>query len=122
MQRYFINQVLENDSEQIQITGENFHHITRVMRMKPNDQVYLVFSNKQTAIAEITSTSEKEVQLSLVEWLDETTELPIQMTIASGLPKGDKLEFIVQKSTELGAYAFVPFKAERSVVKWDEKK
>ncbi|AIS59874.1 16S rRNA (uracil(1498)-N(3))-methyltransferase [Listeria ivanovii] len=122
MQRYFVNQELENDSEPIRIIGENFHHITRVMRMKPNDQVYVVFSNNQTAIAEITNTNEEEVQLRLVEWLDETTELPIQMTIASGLPKGDKLEFIVQKSTELGAHAFVPFKAERSVVKWDEKK
>ena len=40
----------------------------------------------------------------------------------SGLPKGDKLELIIQKGTELGAHKFIPFIAARSVVKWDEKK
>ena len=50
------------------------------------------------------------------------TELPISVTIASGLPKGDKLEWIIQKGTELGAIEFIPFIAARSVVKWDEKK
>ena len=40
----------------------------------------------------------------------------------SGLPKGDKLEYIVQKGTELGAAEFIPFIAARSVVKWDDKK
>lgn len=44
------------------------------------------------------------------------------MTIASGLPKGDKLELIIQKGTELGAFSFLPFSAKRSIVKWDEKK
>ena len=50
------------------------------------------------------------------------SELPIKVAIASGLPKGDKLEYIVQKGTELGAAEFIPFIAARSVVKWDEKK
>ena len=40
----------------------------------------------------------------------------------SGLPKGDKLEWIIQKGTEFGAAKFIPFTAARSVVKWDEKK
>jgi 16S rRNA (uracil1498-N3)-methyltransferase len=54
--------------------------------------------------------------------LEETKELPIQVAIASGLPKGDKLELIIQKATELGAHKFVPFNAARSIVKWDDKK
>ena len=47
--------------------------------------------------------------------------MPVNVTIACGLPKGDKLDLIVQKGTELGMKAIIPFKAERSVVKWDEK-
>ena len=49
-------------------------------------------------------------------------ELPIEVTIVSGLPKGDKLEWIIQKGTELVLHKFIPFTAARSVVKWDEKK
>lgn len=49
-------------------------------------------------------------------------ELPIQITVASGFPKGEKLELIVQKGTELGAHDFVAFPGESSVAKWDTKK
>lgn len=122
MQRYFIDKTIENEQEPIRITGENFHHMTRVMRMKEGDQVFIVFPRKQTAIAKIISIAAEEVILNVDKWLNEDTELPIQITIASGLPKGDKLEYIIQKSTELGAHEFIPFKAERSVVKWEEKK
>lgn len=122
MQRYFVANELENNHDTLSIAGENFHHITRVMRMKVSDQVFIIFPSKKTCIAAITAINEDEVLLSLVKWLTEDTELPIKITIASGLPKGDKLELIIQKSTELGAHKFVPFKAERSVVKWDEKK
>ncbi len=48
--------------------------------------------------------------------------MPLQVTIASGYPKGDKLDLIVQKGTELGAAAFIGFPAQTSVVKWDQKK
>lgn len=122
MQRYFVTNELENDNDTLSITGENFHHIARVMRMKESDQVFIVFPSKKTCIAAITAINEEEVLLNLVKWLEEDTELPIEITIASGLPKGDKLELIIQKSTELGAHKFIPYKAERSVVKWDDKK
>lgn len=46
MQRYFVTNELENDNETLSITGENFHHITRVMRMKESDQVFIVFPSK----------------------------------------------------------------------------
>nr|WP_318539015.1 16S rRNA (uracil(1498)-N(3))-methyltransferase [Terribacillus saccharophilus] len=62
------------------------------------------------------------VTVSVLEKVDMNTEMPVSVTIAQGLPKGDKLEWIVQKGTELGASAFVPFQVARSVVKWDEKK
>jgi 16S rRNA (uracil1498-N3)-methyltransferase len=71
------------------------------------------------ALAEFT---DKSVVADVVQWKEIVSELPISITIASGLPKGDKLELIVQKGTELGAHQFLPFSATRSVVKWDEKK
>ena len=60
--------------------------------------------------------------LEILEELADNTELPVQVTIASGFPKGDKLEFITQKATELGASAIWAFPADWSVAKWDGKK
>ena len=58
----------------------------------------------------------------VVQWKEETVELPIDVTIVSGLPKGDKLECDHSKRNGIGAHKFIPFIAARSIVKWDEKK
>src|SRR5699024_3103171 len=54
--------------------------------------------------------------------LKEKTEIPVRITITQALPKGNKLDYMLQKATELGASHFTLFQAERSVVKWDEKR
>ena len=62
------------------------------------------------------------VELSLVERLEEWTESPIELVLAQCLPKGDKLELITQKATELGVNRIVPLVSENCVVKYDTKK
>lgn len=119
MQRYFIDQAYQST---IEVSGEAHHHMSRVMRMSVDDQVFLVF-NDQTAIkAKITAIDSDKVTLAEVEKESLLRELPIQITIASGFPKGEKLELIVQKGTELGAHEFIAFPGESSVAKWDAKK
>ncbi|MGE8206193.1 16S rRNA (uracil(1498)-N(3))-methyltransferase [Heyndrickxia sp. NPDC080065] len=121
MQRYFIDQPFEGNNE-VRLDGDIFHHISRVMRMKINDEFYIVFSDEKAGIAKIVDISNEEIIASIVKWEDTNKELPVKVAIVSGLPKGDKLELIIQKGTELGAYQFVPFIADRSIVKWDSKK
>jgi 16S rRNA (uracil1498-N3)-methyltransferase len=120
MQRYFASYLKENDC--FIITGEDCHHITKVMRMKEKDQIICVSEEQVTALCSITEISTDQVVADVIEWKEESAELPVHVTIVSGLPKGDKLEWIIQKGTELGAVKFIPFTAARSVVKWDEKK
>jgi 16S rRNA (uracil1498-N3)-methyltransferase len=120
VQRYFVKQ-LANDNHFI-IDEEDRHHIVKVMRMQIGDQVICVDSEGKQAVCRLAEITDSSVVADVVQWKDEITELPISITIASGLPKGDKLEWIVQKGTELGAHKFLPFTAARSVVKWDEKK
>lgn len=121
MQRYFLaNSQFQDQS--VTIHGEDAHHIVRVMRMTEGMQVYCCNEEGRTYICEITNFTNDEVKLRVVKWVEETKELPIKVSIASGLPKGDKLELIIQKATELGAHQFVPFNAARSIVKWDDKK
>lgn len=121
MQRYFVN-ADEWDSEKVIITGDNQHHISRVMRMKIGDQIICNNPLGKAARCEIEEMSDSSVTLKVVDWLNESSELPVHVSIAQGLPKGDKLEFVLQKGTELGASRFIPFKADRSVVVWNEKK
>lgn len=118
MQRYFA----KNEEDTFFIQEDDYHHIVRVMRMDIDDEIYCVNSLQQAARCRIEKISENEVIAKVVQWLEGEIELPVSVSIVSGLPKGDKLEWIIQKGAELGAFKFIPFIAARSVVKWDEKK
>src|SRR3954468_3481999 len=120
MQRYFVGQQANNDH--FLINEEDRHHIVKVMRMEIGDQIICVDPEGKQAVCKLSEITNSSVVADVVQWIDESPELPISITIASGLPKGDKLEWIIQKGTELGAHQFLPFSAARSVVKWDEKK
>ena len=112
-QRYFLQEPYEAKAV-FAVSGEPFHHMIRVMRMTPGAKVGLVFEDHLAIIAKIKEADEETVYLEEVEKEQQDKELPLQVTIASGYPKGDKLDLIVQKGTELGA--------QTSVVKWDQKK
>lgn len=122
VQRYFVEQFAQIDNE-FTIKGDDFYHITRVMRMKEGDTIICAVSEtNKSAVCSISHIHDDHLVAIVQEWLEQTVELPVHVTIASGLPKGDKLEWIIQKGTELGAYSFIPFTAARSIVKWDAKK
>ncbi|WML47468.1 16S rRNA (uracil(1498)-N(3))-methyltransferase [Neobacillus sp. PS3-34] len=120
MQRYFVKASASNNT--FILNEEDHHHIMKVMRMSMGDQIICVDPSGRSALCEIAEITDEQVAANIVQWREETSELPVFVTIASGLPKGDKLEWIIQKGTEMGAYEFVPFAAARSVVKWEEKK
>ncbi|TDM04384.1 16S rRNA (uracil(1498)-N(3))-methyltransferase [Macrococcus carouselicus] len=120
MQRYFLEERAEVGSLFLISSKDDVHHIKNVMRQNVGDELIINFSNGsfKAAIASMTEGIEVKVQ----EALDLLTELPVQITIASGILKNDKYEWMLQKATELGAGAFIPFQGEFSVVKWDERK
>jgi 16S rRNA (uracil1498-N3)-methyltransferase len=120
VQRYFVKQRANDD--RFFIDEEDRHHIVKVMRMQIDDQIICVDPEGKQAVCRLAEITDERVVADVVQWKEESPELPITITIASGLPKGDKLEWIIQKGTELGAHQFLPFSAARSVVKWDEKK
>ena len=118
MQQYFIK---GNPQTPLVVTDKDTaKHMFSVMRLKAGDQVTFVFDDGVKRLARVLDPSQQS--LEIVEELADNTELPVQATIASGFPKGDKLEFITQKATELGASAIWAFPADWSVAKWDGKK
>ena len=118
MQQYFIK---GNPQSPLVVTDKDTaKHMFSVMRLKEGDQVTLVFDDGMKRLARVLDPSQQS--LEILEELADNTELPVQVTIASGFPKGDKLEFITQKVTELGASGIWAFPADWSVAKWDGKK
>src|SRR5699024_5158070 len=92
------------------------------MRQQVGDQLICNHPNGQAAICTISEIDDKKVIVQVDEWLEADNELPINITIVQGLPKGNKLEMIFQKGTELGATAFQIFEADRSIAKWEDRK
>ncbi|PMC39680.1 16S rRNA (uracil(1498)-N(3))-methyltransferase [Bacillus sp. UMB0899] len=122
MQRYFVNEVKADIETKINVTGDDVHHISRVLRMQPGGKIICCTQDGFEALCEIGEFTNDQVQCFVLEWMTVNRELPVSISIASGLPKGDKLEWIIQKGTELGASSFIPFNAARSIVKLESKK
>lgn len=122
MQRYFSNEALEVN-QQIQLEKDDNHHIVRVMRGKIDDEVIIVDSTNIAYKAKIEIIEDNVANLRIINALEnQQTELPIQVTIACGLSKNDKIDLIVQKATECGMNEFIPLALERDVVKWKGNK
>lgn len=118
MQQYF---VAGKAQDEVTITDKDtMKHMFQVMRLADGDEVVLVFDDHIKRLAKVLDSSSHRFQI--LETLDSDVELPVDVTIAVGFPKGDKLEFLAQKTTELGVNQLWAFPADWSVVKWDSKK
>lgn len=122
MHQFFVDEQ-QIQGRRIVITGRDVNHIRNVLRMKPGEEIS-VFNGSdgkeyRCGIQEI---REDEVICALRFVREDGVELPARVTVFQGLPKADKMEFIVQKLVELGVHAIVPVATGRSVVKLDEKK
>ncbi|ADH99867.1 16S rRNA (uracil(1498)-N(3))-methyltransferase [Salisediminibacterium selenitireducens] len=121
MQRYFV-EADQMKEDLFILTGDDAHHISKVMRMTDGDRIICCMPDGSCGTATIQSTAEGRVHAELETWLKETSEMPVEVTLAQGLPKGDKLELIIQKATELGVSSVIPVQMSRSIAKIDEKK
>lgn len=117
MQRYFAIQKIDN---QMILDESDWYHIRRVMRMKNGDEVEVVFDLK-LYICRIEDVNDMSC-LSIVSELDVFDDLMPKVTLIVPLLKEQKLDFIFQKSTELGVSEIIVVPMERTVVKLDEKK
>lgn len=120
MQRYFSTLKLAVGAEVV-MSADDSHHILTVMRMSEGAEIEVVDADASLFIAEITDVS-KTVVVTIVQRIELNTELPVETTIIIPLLKGDKLDWLLQKATELGAHDFHIYEAERAVVKLDDKK
>lgn len=110
------------EGEQIRLTGSDVNHMKNVLRMKQGEEVCVSDGEGTDYLCSVEGYEEKDALLHILKREASQSELTSRLILFQGLPKGDKMEFIVQKAVELGAYSIVPFAAKRSVVKLDQKK
>ena len=121
MYQFFIED--ENAAEDfVTIEGSDVNHIKNVLRMKPGEKIRVCTRNGQNYFCSISDITESFVRADILEKEAESTELPCRIYLFQGLPKADKMELIIQKAVELGAYSVVPVSTRRCVVKLDNKK
>jgi 16S rRNA (uracil1498-N3)-methyltransferase len=113
MRRFFCENITAATAT---ITGDDAHHISRVLRMKAGDALSLCDGAGNEYDAVITSVSPDAVVCALGERHASEAESPVKVTLFQCLPKTGKMELIVQKCTELGVFAVVPVASARCVV------
>lgn len=121
MQRYFVPpEQLEGNLARL--TGEDAHHLAKVMRAEPGEEIIVSNGLNREVLARVSAIDKGLVEAQVVQELPMDREAGVEVWIAQSLPKGDKLETVIQKCTELGADRFIPFLSKRTVVQYDDKK
>ena len=123
MDRFFVekkNINLENNT--CIIEGEDVKHISKVLRCKIGEELEVCDSDNNEYICEITNIDKSTVELDILEKVNIKRESDLKIKLYQGLPKGPKMEMILQKLTEVGVDEIILVQTKRSVVKVDDKK
>ena len=98
------------------LQGKEHDHLSRVVRKKPGDEVYLFDAAGNTYLAKIESIHKYQTKLSVIKKLP-PKEKGVDIILGQAMLKTKKMEFIIQKATELGIHTFIPIRAERTIIK-----
>lgn len=104
------------------VIREDAHHILHVLRKEMGDCITVCDGRGQDYDCEIVSASADEIHCKILKAYPAETEPQVKLTLFQGLPKAEKMEWLLQKGVEVGISEFVPVAAERSIVKLDRKK
>lgn len=121
MNRFFVPGAALTSGNTIEITdAQDVQHIQKVLRMKIGEAIEIADGSGAEAVAELTGLAKTVVTAVIVEECTVNRESPLEIVLFQALPKGQKLEVIFQKNTEIGVSAFVPVVTERCVVKLND--
>ena len=116
MYRFFLKEK-KPDGNTVRITGDDAHHIRDVLRMRPGETFLLACGDEWEYTCEISGLSEEGVTAVITDAQKPGNELLSRIVLLQCLPKGDKMETVIQKAVELGVAEIVPVASSRCVVK-----
>lgn len=108
--------------ETVSIGGSDYNHIKNVLRLDKNEEISVYDGEYHEYICKLNRYECDEAIFDILYEKESESELDSKLYLFQGLPKSDKLEMIIQKAVELGAFQIVPVKMHRSIVKYDNKK
>ena len=121
MPKFFVptNQI---EKDKIVIQNDDVNHIKNVLRAKVDDKIDICdYNTSKNYVCKIEEIEDKVIRCKIIEEIDSNVESEIKVSIFQGIPKVDKMELVIQKSVELGAYDITPIEMKRCVVKLKEK-
>ena len=121
MYHFFVEQD-QIGPEAVTVTGSDVNHIKNVLRMKPGEEVLISSRDGGDYLCRVAELGNEEVRMEILTVRESSMELPARIHLYQGLPKSDKLELIIQKAVELGAYRIIPVETKFTVVRLDSKK
>lgn len=121
MSRFFVKEA-DVHSDFIDITGEDVSHIRKVLRLRCGDQITVCDGKGNDYLVNIEQIENDQVCTRIISSKKTETEPPIEVTLFQGIPKSDKMDWIIQKCVELGIHKIVPVHTERTIVKIESKK
>ena len=113
MPKYFVDEI---KGQAFRLEGDVAHHLKRVLRVRPGEKIILCNGKAMDFYCIIEDT--EPLTLVVENYKESKTELPYKITLYQAMPKSDKLEWIIQKSVELGVHSIVPVYTEHSVVRY----
>ena len=119
MVRFFVAPE-ELEHSDIILTGENAQH-GKVLRLKAGEEVLVCGGNGEECLCEVVNVAPGEILLNVKERRQSASEAKVRVSVYMAFPKADKLEHVIQKATELGAYEIIAFPSVRCISKPDEK-
>lgn len=121
MPKFFIEKS-DIDGDNITLAGENARHIGKVLRGKIGDEITLCDGYGTDYTARILNITKGEIIAEVLKSYRSNSEADIDVILIQGLPRSDKMDYIIQKCTEVGICKIIPCKMERCVVKLDTEK
>jgi len=124
MHRFFINKInLDETQKKAKITDKNdIKHASKALRIEIGEKIELCDQDGVEHICEVEHIESEFIECGVIKSAMNTRESNIEITLFQGLPKADKLEMIIQKTTELGVVSITPVQMKRCVAKWKDDK
>lgn len=119
MTRFFV-EAAELAAKRVTLTGENAKH-AKVLRLKSGEQVLICDGQGNECLCAVEAMDDGRVELAVLERRESSAEARVRVSVYMAFPKADKLEHVIQKATELGAYEIVAFPSGRCISKPDDK-
>lgn len=121
MSRFYVPRQAVKDGA-ISVSGEEAHHILDVMRLAVSDEVVAFDGSGKEYVGIIKEVGRKSLKIQITKTREISAGATMRITLLQSMPKKDKMDYIVEKATELGVHTVVPMTTDRTIVRWDISK